>query len=75
MNHPLGEDYELWCEANPCPTCAGDGEVEDDEGRCETCRECDGCGIDHSAVYESTDGGSAVLPGNPPEQSLTERTI
>lgn len=44
------EDYQLWCELNPCPSCDGLGTVEGDlyEHTCET---CDGSGIDPAAEY------------------------
>lgn len=61
MIHPLGEDYELWCELNHRLQLLRHRRMSG-TGRCETCRTCDGSGIDASAVYESPDGGSAVLP-------------
>jgi DnaJ-class molecular chaperone len=43
------EDYELWCELNPCPNCEGAGTIEGDLFE-RTCRCCDGSGIDPEAT-------------------------
>lgn len=46
------EDYELWCELNPCPECDGDGAIPDDGYGERTCRYCDGSGTDPNAEQE-----------------------
>jgi DnaJ-class molecular chaperone len=45
------EDYELWCELNPCPDCDGVGTIEGDFLE-HTCQRCAGSGIDPEATYE-----------------------
>jgi DnaJ-class molecular chaperone len=47
-----GEDYDLFCELNPCPECGGGGTIDDDGHGERTCRHCDGSGIDPNATYE-----------------------
>lgn len=43
----LREDYELWCEENPCPACGGDGGYP-----ASPCSFCSGTGVDPDAVYD-----------------------
>lgn len=54
---PLPEDYDLWCELNPCPECEGTGDIPDDGYGDRTCRHCDGSGIDPDSVWG--EGGEA----------------
>lgn len=46
------EDYELFCELNPCPRCDGSGETIDGNGEDETCGLCSGSGQDPDAVFD-----------------------
>jgi DnaJ-class molecular chaperone len=46
------EDYDLWLELNPCPTCDGAGEVHGADDREHTCQTCDGTGVDPEAEYD-----------------------
>lgn len=60
LTGPPDDDYHLWCELNPCPSCHGEAEgYHEDEWNCTTggygvpwvCSYCEGTGIDPDATY------------------------
>lgn len=55
---PLPDDYDLWCELHPCPTCGGDGFFPEASGGERRCGYGDGSGIDPEAVDDETAGGA-----------------
>ncbi len=61
MPHPLGEEYEIFCELNPCPSCMGQGMFEDEDGVVSECPHCAGTGLDPTAEFESDAGRSVAL--------------
>lgn len=42
------DGYSLWCEANACKACQGEGVRKE---RIEWCNRCDGTGIDPDASH------------------------